>query len=50
MNHDLYAEWGSNQSDSAAGCYLELIFVSLGFMDLQNSCNVESCVRSVVAE
>lgn len=50
MNHDLHAERGSDQSDSATRCYLELISISLGFVDLQNSFAVESGVRSIVAE
>lgn len=50
MNHDPHAERGSGKSDSASGCYLELISVSLGFVDLQKSFTVQSGVTSIVAE
>lgn len=41
---------GSNRFSLAAGCYSELIFISPGFVDLQNSCTLESCLRSIVTE
>lgn len=41
---------GSNRFSLAAGCYLELTFISLGFVDLQNSFTLESCLRSIGTE
>lgn len=41
---------GSNRFSWAAGCYSELIFISLGFVDLQNSFTHESCLRSIGTE
>lgn len=41
---------GSDQSYFASGCYFELTLISSGFMDLQNSFAVESCLRSIVTE
>lgn len=41
---------GSNRFSLAAGCYLELIFISPGSVDLQNSFTLESCLRSIVTE
>lgn len=41
---------GSNRFSLAAGFDSELIFISLGSVDLQNSFTLESCLRSIVTE
>lgn len=47
---DLCADQGQQSISLAAGCYSELIFISLGFVDLQNSFTLESCLRSIRTE